>query len=226
MRAAAVVVAGGRGRRAGGGTPKQFRDLGGRRVVEWACRPLRRSEAVELVVLVVPRGVAEATPAWLGPVADVIVAGGPTRRESVARGVEAVPEDAERILVHDGVRPFAGDGLVSRVLEGAGRGPVVPVLPVADTLKEVEDGRVVRTLDRARIRRVQTPQGFPAALLRRVHAEPPAGDVAPTDDASLCEAAGSTVRTVEGDPLNLKLTTREDFAYAAWLLRRGEVPRA
>lgn len=219
-----MVVAAGRGSRAGGGTPKQFRDLGGRRVVEWACRPLRRSEAVGLLVVVVPREVAVEAPPWLAPVADVIVAGGETRRESVARGLAAVPDEAGRVLVHDGVRPFAPDGLVARVLEAAERGPVVPVLPVVDTLKEVEDGRVIRTLDRARVRRVQTPQGFPAPLLRRVHAESSDRGRAATDDAALCEAAGRTVRTVEGDPLNLKITTARDFAYAAWLLERGEVP--
>lgn len=224
MRAAAVVVAAGRGRRAGGATPKQFRELGGRRVVEWACRALRRSGAVELVVLVVPADVAGTPPAWLESAADRVVAGGRTRRESAARGLEVVPEGAERIVVHDGVRPFVDEALVSRVVERAASAPVVPVLPVVDTLKEVDDGRVVRTLDRRSVRRVQTPQGFPGPLLRRVHEEGPARDAPPvTDDAALCEAAGCTVVTVEGDPLNLKLTTPEDFAYAAWLLERGEV---
>lgn len=223
-RAAGVIVAAGRGLRLGDAGRKQFLDLGGIPVLEWSVRAFRGHPAVREVVVVLPTDAAEAPPPWLAGDCRV-VAGGATRAESVGRGVAAVPDAVERILVHDGVRPFVSAALIGRVDAACAGGPVVPALPVSDTIKRVRaDGTVVETLDRGRLRRVQTPQGFPAATLRRLHAgERPEGAI--TDDALLCERNGIPVRTVEGEARNLKITSPEDLAYARWLVESGLVGR-
>lgn len=222
MTAAAVVVAGGRGVRFGDeGARKQFRELRGEPLAARACRPFLAASAVEAVVLVLPPDVASDPPDWVRELGVTVTAGGAERRDSVARGLAAVRDGTETVLVHDGVRPLVTAGLVGRVLSAAAAGDgVVPVVPLRDTVKEVDgEGRVVRTVDRSRLRRVQTPQGFPLDGLRRAHREV-GDDVPATDDASLCEAYGMEVRTVEGDPENLKVTTPEDLARAGWILDR------
>lgn len=214
----AVVVAGGSGSRFGG--PKQFALLGGRPVVEWAveaCRP-----ACQGVVLVLPADPEPHTERRFG--ADVVVAGGPTRSASVRRGLEAVPPEADVVVVHDAARPFAAPELFRAVLtalteegpDGRPPGGAVCAVAVADTLKRVdpEGGTVTGTLDRTTLVAVQTPQAFPAAVLRQAHA----GGGEATDDAALVEALGATVRVVPGDPRNVKLTTPADLAFAEHLL--------
>lgn len=222
MRAAAVIVAAGRGVRFGGDGPrKQFRELGGEPVAARACRPFLSVAAVDPVVLVLPPDAAAEPPGWVEALGVEMTAGGAQRRDSVARGLEAVPREVDTVLVHDGARPLVDRALVDRVLAAATGGRcVVPVLRLRDTVKEVDgEGKVVRTLDRSRLRRVQTPQGFPAGILRRAHREVGPG-VRVTDDASLCEAAGEEVYTVEGNPENLKVTTPGDLARAARILER------
>jgi len=207
----AVVVAGGSGRRFG--AEKQFALLGDRPVVEWAvsaCRPCASG-----VVLVVPPG----TTAEVDYGADVVVEGGATRTASVRRGLSAVPDEADVILVHDAARPLAAPALFRSVIDAVisgGADGAIPALPVSDTIKVVDGTRTVTaTLDRATLVAVQTPQAFGAALLRRAHA---AGAEA-TDDAALVEALGATVRVVPGDPRNLKITTPADLGTAEHLLR-------
>jgi 2-C-methyl-D-erythritol 4-phosphate cytidylyltransferase len=204
-----VVVAGGTGARFG--RPKQFALLAGRPVVERsvaACRAV-----ADGVVLVLPEG---RTGDAFG--ADVVVAGGPTRSDSVRRGLAAVPGEAEVVVVHDAARPLASAALFRSVVEALadGRcGGAVCGVAVSDTLKRVDaDGAVTGTVDRGGLVAVQTPQGFRAELLRRAHA----GGGEATDDAALVEALGATVRVVPGDPHNVKLTTPADLAYAEHLL--------
>lgn len=235
----AVIVAAGSGRRFGGGERKQFLELGGIPVLEWAVRAFRAHDAVGEVVVVLPGDVAAEPPDWLLRDGVTVAAGGPSRSASVARGLVCLPEEVERILVHDGVRPFASAALIGRVAEHSA--PVIPVLPVTDTVKQVDGaGRVVRTLDRSRLVRVQTPQGFPAALLRSVHAaagpDEPSGtirtdhgtrrrgeDWRATDDAALCEVRGHEVRTVPGEDRNLKITSMVDYEHARSLVTEGLV---
>jgi 2-C-methyl-D-erythritol 4-phosphate cytidylyltransferase len=217
-----VVVAGGSGQRFG--ALKQFLPLAGSPVASWSVRAASR--VVDGVILVVPAG-AGAHP--LGDVpapgdtgdaafgADRVVAGGDTRSASVRAGLAAVPDDAEVIVVHDAARPLATPELFLAVVDALGSDGVdgaVPVVPVPDTLKRVEDGRVVASLDRTGLVAVQTPQAFRAAALRAAHRD----GAEATDDAGLLEATGRTVRTVEGDPRNLKLTHPEDLVLAESLL--------
>jgi 2-C-methyl-D-erythritol 4-phosphate cytidylyltransferase len=208
----AIVVAGGSGRSFG--QLKQFEQLADRHVVEWsvaACRPTASG-----VVLVVPAG-SNFEPDYG---ADVVIEGGATRAESVRNGLTVVPADADVIIVHDAARPLAAPGLFGAVVEAVagGAGGAIPGLEVSDTIKEIRqvDGmtEVAATLDRSTLVAVQTPQAFAAELLRKAHA----GGSEATDDAALVEALGATVRVVQGDPRNMKITTRADLRTAEQLM--------
>jgi 2-C-methyl-D-erythritol 4-phosphate cytidylyltransferase len=197
----AIVVAGGSGTRFG--SAKQYELLGdGRRVLDWSVATARA--VADGVVVVVP----EADAAREGG-----VAGGATRSASVRNGLAAVPEDADVIVVHDACRPLASVALFGAVIESvrSGADGAVPGLPVADTIKQIDDhGRVVATPPRASLRAVQTPQAFRAATLRAAHA---AGGEA-TDDAALIEAHGATVMVVTGEDAARKITVAADLAWA------------
>jgi len=215
----AVLVAAGRGERLGEDRPKAFVGLGELPLLAEPLRRLDECEWVDHLVVVAP---AE----WEEPVillaeelgaskAGACVTGGETRTESVRLGVAEVPEDAAVILVHDAARPLLPAGLVKRLLEalGAGFDGAVPALPLADTVKRVRDGVVAETLDRDGLVAVQTPQAFLAPVLRRA-LERGEG----TDCASLVEATGGRVTTVEGDARLLKVTTPADLELvASWL---------
>lgn len=217
----AIVVAAGEGSRLGASRRKQFVDLGGRPVLQWSLDTLGDQNGVDLLVVVLPSDVAVEPPAWVRRRADVVVAGGATRTGSVRRGVRAAPDETDVLLVHDGVRPFVGADLVERVADAAREGAAVPAVGLLDTVKEVDDAdRVVRTLDRDRLRRAQTPQGFPVDLLRDVLDRARREGWSATDEASLCERAGEVVRTVAGDRHNLKITVPEDLEYARWWIER------
>src|SRR5436305_3697753 len=200
----AVVVAAGTGVRFG--TVKQYEQLGDRRVLDWA---LERARAVaDGVVLVVPPERAGESEHGV----DAVVAGGETRTASVGAGLAAVPHEAEVVVVHDAARPLASVDLFKSVVAAVRNGAdgAVPGIALADTVKAVEDGHVVETLDRARLVAVQTPQAFAAAALRRAHE----GDGEGTDDASLVEAMGGRVVVVPGEEANAKLTTQHDLLVA------------
>jgi len=213
------VVAGGSGTRFG--RPKQFADLAGRPVVAWAVDAARA--VADGVVLVLPDDRLAADPDHYG--ADFVVAGGSSRSASVRCGLAAVPDDASVVVVHDAARPLAGPELFTAVLaalDDGHAGGAVCAVPVADTLKRVvpdpsttDWSTVTGTVDRGDLVAVQTPQAFPADVLRLAHAA--AGEA--TDDAGLVEALGATVRVVPGHPDNLKLTTPADLVYAEHRLK-------
>lgn len=202
-----MVVAAGSGRRFG--APKQFQTLGPGRVVD---RSVQIAAACCDGVVVVLPAEALGSEAAEVPGAAATVAGGPTRSESARRGVEAVPDSAEVILVHDGARPLATAELFGRVVAAVRRGAasVVPAVPVTDTVRD-RNGEVV---DRSGLRAVQTPQGFRADVLRSALAV--GGDA--TDEAALVAGQGCGVTMVEGDPVNIKVTTPVDLALARAVL--------
>jgi 2-C-methyl-D-erythritol 4-phosphate cytidylyltransferase len=210
----AVVVAGGLGTRFGERVPKQFLDLAGLRVLDWALAAA--GEACDGVVVVLPATHLHATL----PLGVAAVAGGPTRSASVRAGLAGVPDDASVIVVHDAARPLADPTLFERVIAAVhgGADGAVPGVPVPDTVKRVDPagGEVLETLDRAALRAIQTPQAFSAAVLRRAHAA--GGDA--TDDAALVEAIGGRVVVVDGDATNLKVTGPDDLRRAEDLLAR------
>ncbi|MGZ4795959.1 MAG: 2-C-methyl-D-erythritol 4-phosphate cytidylyltransferase [Acidimicrobiia bacterium] len=203
----AVVVAAGSGRRFG--ATKQVARLGDRRVVDHSVQTAR--DATDGVVLVAP---ADAT--WQVD-GVTTVAGGATRSASVRAGLQAVPADAEIVVVHDAARPLAGPALFARVLDAVRRGAdgAVPGLPIADTVKRVDpDGVVLETLARDGLFTIQTPQAFRAGVLRAAHASGAEG----TDDAAVVERAGGRVVVVEGADDNFKITEPCDLERAAAIL--------
>ena len=215
---AAVVVAGGRGIRAGGSLPKQYRTLGDIPILRKALSIFAGHPEVDVVQPVIHRDDA-ALFHWSAQGLDLLAAvhGGATRQGSVRAGLEALePQRPAVVLVHDAARPFTSAALVSRAIAAARAGGGVPGVAMRDTIKEVgADGRVVRTLDRARLRGIQTPQGFPFDALIAAHRKAAAaGRDDFTDDAALAEWAGMTVVVFEGEEGNIKMTTPQDFARA------------
>jgi 2-C-methyl-D-erythritol 4-phosphate cytidylyltransferase len=217
----AVLVAAGRGERLGADQPKAFVRLGELPLLAEPLRRLDESDWVDAIVVAAP-------PDWEEPAillaeeigADKVrqvVTGGATRAESVRRSVAEIPDDALVVLVHDAARPLVTEEVLERVLAPIGEGwdGIVPGLPIADTLKRVgADGAIEETVSRDSLWAVQTPQAFPADVLRSALAS----DADSTDCAGLVEAAGGRVKVVLGDPRLLKVTTTDDLAkIAAWL---------
>lgn len=220
-----VVVAAGAGVRAGPGEPKQFRPIDGVPMLLRALRPFTAHPQVDRVVIALPAGYVTRPPEWLATLPGErlrLVAGGATRADSVIAGLEALPSETRVVLVHDAARPFVGrptiDAVIARARTGVG---AVAAVPVGDTVKDVDDdGRVARTVPRARLWRAQTPQGFPLTMLVAAYGGIADGrDRSPTDDAEVCERAGMPVEVVADSPGNLKVTTAEDFRIADALAR-------
>jgi 2-C-methyl-D-erythritol 4-phosphate cytidylyltransferase len=231
-RTAAGITAAGRGVRLGPGAPKALRALGGTPMLIHAVRAMAASRAVSLVVVVAPPDGAAEVKSLLDAHAlpertdFLVVPGGESRQESVRLGLDALPPEYDIVLVHDAARPLVPvdtvDGVIEAVRDGAPA--VVPALPLADTVKQVEPAAVpgepepvVATPERARLRAVQTPQGFDRATLVRAH-ETVTGDV--TDDASMVEQLGPTVMVVPGHEEAFKVTRPLDLVLAEAVLAR------
>ena len=216
QRTAVVLVAAGRGLRAGAGGPKQYREIGGVPVIYRAMEAFSRHPDVSAVQPVVnPADSAIFTAAVAGLEHEPPTEGGATRQASVLAGLEALAgHEPDIVLIHDAARPFVSAGVISRAIEAAGRtGAAIPVVPVTDTIKLTgANGDVAGTPDRASLRIAQTPQSFRFDVILEAHrraAKDGRSDF--TDDAAIAEWAGLTVATFEGDVANMKLTTPEDF---------------
>jgi 2-C-methyl-D-erythritol 4-phosphate cytidylyltransferase/2-C-methyl-D-erythritol 2,4-cyclodiphosphate synthase len=213
-----VIVAAGSSRRMGG-VDKLLAPVGGRPLISWTIAAVAAASSVRriLVVTAVDRVGEWRSAPWM-PRGVEVVAGGATRQESVANGVGhlslSAPDDADRpVLVHDGARPLVSAALVDAVTEAVlAHGAALPVVPVAETLKRVEDGRVIETVDRRQVAAAQTPQGARHGLLVDAwRAFPPDGDREFTDEAALLEACRIPVHAIPGDPANLKVTQPDDL---------------
>lgn len=233
-RTAAVIPAAGRGVRLGPGAPKALRALGGTPMLIHAVRAMARSRAVSLVVVVAPSDGAAEVRRLLDehPLPErtevLVVPGRETRQGSVRAGLEALPADVTSVLIHDAARPLVPVETVDAVVEAVrdGAPAVVPALPPADTVKEVEPGKpgepepVVATPERARLRAVQTPQGFDLATLRRAHDKFAVNGEGATDDAGMVERLGVTVVAVPGHEEAFKVTRPLDLVLAEAVLAR------
>ncbi len=216
QRTAVVLVAAGRGLRAGAGGPKQYREIGGAPVIYRAMEAFSTHADVFAVQPVVnPDDSAIFTAAVAGLKHEAPANGGATRQASVLAGLEALAKHKpDIVLIHDAARPFVSAGVISRAIEAASRtGAAIPVVAVTDTIKVTSaSGDVVDTPDRASLRIAQTPQSFRFDVILEAHrraAKDGRSDF--TDDAAIAEWAGLTVATFEGDVANMKLTTPEDF---------------
>jgi 2-C-methyl-D-erythritol 4-phosphate cytidylyltransferase len=222
----AIIAAAGQGTRFGGKRAKQFLELSGVPVIVHTLKKFERCTAIQEVVVVLP---ASETVGFLEMAGKYglrklarVVAGGETRGESIRRGLQGVrAATAEIIAVHDGVRPFVTIDEIERTVRAAEvSGAAILTAPIVDTIKEVEDDRVVRTIERKSLRRTLTPQCFNYELLRRAYEQSMELIARATDDSSLVESLGATVTIVEGDARNIKITRPEDIALAEIVLRQ------
>jgi 2-C-methyl-D-erythritol 4-phosphate cytidylyltransferase/2-C-methyl-D-erythritol 2,4-cyclodiphosphate synthase len=216
QRAAAILVAAGRGLRAGAGGPKQYRSIGGQTVIYRAMAPFSNHPQVSHVQPVLHLDdVAMFSAAVTGLRHEQPAEGGATRQASVRAGLEALSSHApDIVLIHDAARPFVSGDVISRAIEAAEfTGAAIPVVAVTDTVKLVDaSGNIEATPERARLRIAQTPQAFRFDVILEAHRRAAReGRADFTDDAALAEWAGLTVATFEGDVANMKMTTPEDF---------------
>jgi 2-C-methyl-D-erythritol 4-phosphate cytidylyltransferase len=224
MESLAILVAAGQGQRMGAGSPKAFLSLAGQPLLLWSARAFVEAPSVSGIVAVVPDGHVARARTLLEPTRALrgAVAGGPRRQDSVQAGLAALPEGFDGlVLVHDAARPLLEVDLIERVVAAAAEtGAALPVLEVVDTVKRVEAGRVVETLDRTTLARAQTPQAFHYPLLVRAYAEAARAGLSLTDEAMAVEHLGAPVVAVLGSERNRKFTRPEDLEWAEALLAR------
>ena len=217
-----LIVAGGRGTRMGGPQPKQFLELAGRPVLMHTLEAFDRWDASARLIVVLPEDQIDTwkrlCEAHVFGRIHRVVAGGETRFHSVRNGLGAVASNG-LIAVHDGVRPLVAPSVIAACFAAAADGgTAVPVVPVVESVREVDADGGSRPVDRTRLRVVQTPQVFRADVLRAAYCLP--YDPRFTDDASVVEASGVAVRLVPGNRENIKLTTPMDLLLAEQLMRR------
>jgi len=211
-----VIVAGGSSTRTGSTELKQFRWVAGKPALLHSLQTFMARPDVISVVCVLPRAYAADPPPWIFQ-CDIdrlmIAPGGATRTESVLAGLEDLPDEAAIVLIHDAARPLVTDESIDRVVAGVRAGQsTIAALPVVDTLKEVDaDGVIVRTVERERLWRAQTPQGFSRVTIEFAHREAKSQHISATDDAALCERLGIPVRVVRGSERAMKITEEADF---------------
>jgi len=222
----AIVVAGGKGVRFGGDRPKQFLELNGTPIIVHTLRQFELSQQIEKVIVVLPAPEIAGfqsliDKSGLRKISRVVV-GGETRARSVGSGLAAIDE-AEVVAVHDAVRPLVTHDEIDRCVTAAAEsGAAILAATVSETIKEVADSRIVRTIARAQLRRALTPQSFRFDLLKRAYQDLDAletSGVDVTDDSFLVERLGIAVSVVEGSGRNIKITTPEDLAMAEAILR-------
>ncbi len=218
MTVAAVIVAGGVGLRAGGGMPKQYQIIGGKPVIWWTLKAFLDHPQIAHVQAVVGDGHEELfAAATAGLVLPAFVIGGASRQDSCRLGLEACAQFSPlKVMIHDAARPFVSSQMISNVVaELDHAAAVIPGLPVADTMKYAPGGVINKTVDRAAMWFVQTPQGFLFTEILSAHRSAAVKAVSGlTDDASVAEYAGMAVRIIAGDHDNKKLTTSEDIELA------------
>ncbi|PYS24801.1 MAG: 2-C-methyl-D-erythritol 4-phosphate cytidylyltransferase [Acidobacteria bacterium] len=222
----AIVVAGGRGTRFGGNRPKQFLELNGAPVIVQTLRQFERAGEIQNVVVVLPAAQTAGFQSLIQKFdlkkVSRVVAGGETRSQSVRNGLETIDE-ADIVAVHDGVRPLVTPDEIDQVVRVANdKGAAILVAPVGDTLKQIEQDRVLRTVPRLNLRRALTPQCFRFAVLKRAYerlSEIESSGNEVTDDSFLVERLGVEIVALAGSARNIKITNQEDLAFAAALLK-------
>ncbi len=224
LKTGVVIVAGGSGRRCGGAIPKQFKLLGGMPVLAHTINRMAEALPGARIVVVLPaplQGFWRDLSARFEVARHTVVEGGAERFDSVKQGLAALAGDERLIAVQDGVRPMITRSLIRRVAAAAAEfGAAIPVVEAIDSYRDVDVEGQSRIIDRSKLRIVQTPQIFRGEVLRAAYERP--YEPTFTDDASVVEAAGGTIRLVAGERENLKITTSEDFAICEALLAARE----
>lgn len=206
----AIIVAAGSGTRFGSDIPKQFVEIAGKPLLEHTLEKFEACAEIDEIVLVLS---ADQISNFRSEIAKLktVVAGGASRAESVLNGLTAVSEDTQIVAVHDGARPLvSADEISQTVRKALETGAACLVAEVSDTIKHVENGEIVRTVDRTKLRRALTPQAFRVDVLRRAFDEFGA-DASATDECYLVEKLGVPISCVEGSSRNIKVTRSEDI---------------
>jgi 2-C-methyl-D-erythritol 4-phosphate cytidylyltransferase len=220
----AIIAAAGTGYRMASDRPKQFLELAGTPIIFHTLKPFELCDSIHEVIVVLP---AEESAEFLAQAGKRgirkltrVVPGGATRADSVKRGLQAIRSaTAEIVAVHDGVRPFVTVEEIENTVEAARRdGAAILVAPATDTIKLVENGAIVKTLDRSGLRQALTPQCFRYDLLRQAYEHADVRDASVTDESVLVERLGHPVTIVEGSARNIKITTPYDLLVAGLLL--------
>ena len=224
---AAIVAAGGIGKRLRSRIHKSFVPLGGRPMLAWVLDALEGTREVDQIVLVGHRKDLPSAKRLIRRYryrkVGAVVSGGESRMESVSCGLRMLPPSVKWVLVHDAARPLITPALIRATLRAARRSQAaIAAVPVVPTIKQACDGWVVKTLDRKRLWAVQTPQVFERKLLERAHESGRRSNLEATDDAALVERLGCRVRIVPGSERNIKVTTQEDLVVAEALMKNGD----
>ena len=221
----AIIAAAGSGSRLAGDRPKQFLPLAGTPIIFHTLRPFEQCDSIQEIIVVLP---AEESAGFLSLAGKYglrklarVVPGGSTRAASVSRGLQSVrPATAEIVAVHDGVRPFVTPEEIRLTIASAqSNGSAILVSPAIDTIKQVRNGLVAKTLERRELRHALTPQCFRYEILKRAYDLADLHDPSVTDDSSLVEQLGETVAIVEGSSRNMKITTKRDLLIAEAFLQ-------
>ncbi len=223
----AIIAAAGQGSRMAGNRPKQFLQLAGTPIIFHTLKPFEQCDSIQEVIVVLP---AEESAGFLSLANQHglrkvvrVVPGGATRAESVWRGLlEIAATTVEIVAVHDGVRPFVTADEIDRTVAAAQtNGAAILVAPAVDTIKQVNDDAVVKTLKRTELRHALTPQCFRYGLLHRAYERADLHDPAVTDDSLLVEQLGESVMIVEGSFMNIKITSKRDLLIGEAFLKDG-----
>ncbi len=218
MKFAALIVAAGEGKRLGSSLPKAFVSLQSKPLYRHSLEVFQKHPAISEIVLVIPSGDTILN-SELSIVSPKIVAGGAHRQDSVWNGLQALSGDCEGVLIHDAARPFLTLTLIDRLIQRLkNKQNAVPAIEVSDTLKSVEGDRILKTVDRSLFMRAQTPQACLVDDLKRAFQKAKKDGWIATDEAGLLERAEILVFIVEGDPLNIKITTQDDLKLAESIL--------
>lgn len=216
MNLGVIIVAAGQGLRLGQAAPKAFVSLRDKPLYQWSISLFASHPEITERVLVVP----ESERKLKAPPFKIVV-GGKTRQDSVTRGLELLSPKCEGVLVHDAARPLVTVQLINQLIEELKQGHnAIPLLPISETVKQVEGGKITKTVDRTKLRLAQTPQACLVSDLKKALQEALAQGRQETDEATLLEKIGVRVFSVEGDPANIKITTSSDLKRAEWLLER------
>ena len=223
----ALVPAAGMGRRMGRAVAKQFLPLGDKPMLAHTLLAFQRSSQIDEIIPILSEEdmehcLKDVIEAFHITKVRTLVVGGKERQDSVYHGIQKLEKDAAVVLVHDGVRPFVTAEMIGECVELARKGECVTVgVPLKDTIKKVDDqGRILQTLDRGRLWAIQTPQAFPVKVLVKAHEESFRKKFSGTDDATLVERNGGTVRVIMGSYENIKITTPEDLILAEEIMKR------
>jgi len=222
MKVAVIIVAAGRGHRFGGEIPKQYRTIGGTTILEHTIKAFKKVPYIDFIQCVIhgdDRALYDQSTAGLNILDPVI--GGATRQKSVMNGLYSLGNtEPDLVLIHDAARPFISPKHIEDIIRAAAdHGAVIPTLPVSDTIKLINDNKIIKTVDRHTLARAQTPQAFRYKLIFMAHKRQEAQEM--TDDAAIAEACGIQLLAIAGEENNFKITTRQDLKKAENMIKNN-----